>query len=298
MRCRGTETFLVPLAHHSLNYSSCRSSCELNAFAHGQQALQGKAGNLIFSHECDARMRLSVDDELFEHSGTRGSPRDAIVRANRHHATPRSGLGIERVELRLEIVRIHGRAEVASFIIHDVIHVERVGNDGKWFVAHVNQERLVAAYIVNVIDEAERLKNSQGMRSTAQPESVETDWPRPGRSLDALDTLLIGGSLFFRSHGKLRGPGLPVSGSFMPALDDLFCERRVQVHGRADHMGSNLDLATIKDLEESRQTLFIAVVVPFARRQIWIFRIDLRHRALGSAGRLCATLHLHGNGEK
>jgi hypothetical protein len=35
----------------------------------------------------------------------------------------------------------------------------------------------------------------------------------------------------------------------MPALDDLFCERRVQVHGRGDHMGSDLDLATIKDLE-------------------------------------------------
>src|SRR5882762_695261 len=67
--------------------------------------------------------------------------------------------------------------------------------------------------------------------------------------------------------------------------------------GRADHMGSDLDLATIKDLEESRQTLFIAVVVPFACRQIWIFRIDLRHRAFGSAGRLCATLHLHRNGD-
>src|SRR6266404_2693013 len=111
---------------------------------------------------------------------------------------------------------------VASFIIHDVVHVARVGNDGKWFVAHVNQERLVGAYIVNVIDEAERLKNFQGMRSTAQPESVEADWPRPGRPLDALDTLLIGGALFFRSHGKLRGPGLPVSGGFMPTLDDLF----------------------------------------------------------------------------
>jgi len=69
----------------------------------------------------------------------------------------------------------------------------------------------------------------------------------------------------------------------MPALDDLFCGRRVQVHGRADHMGSDLDLATIKDLEESRQTLFIAVVAPLARPQIWIFRIDLRHRSFGSA---------------
>jgi hypothetical protein len=31
------------------------------------------------------------------------------------------------------------------------------------------------------------------------------------------------------------------------------------------------------------------------RRQIWIFRIDLRHRAFGSTGQLCATLHLRRN---
>jgi len=103
-----------------------------------------------------------VSDELFEHLGARRPTGDTIVRAHRHHATPRSGLGIERVELRLEIVSVHGRAEVASFIIHDVVHVERVGNDGKWFVAHVNQERLVAAYIVNVIDEGRATEEFPG----------------------------------------------------------------------------------------------------------------------------------------
>src|SRR6266851_5543677 len=231
---------------------------KLNAFAHGQGALQGKARNLIFAHECDARMGLSVDDELFEHLRAGRATGDTIVRAHRHHAPPRSGLGIERVELHLEIVSIHGRAEVPSLIVHDVVHVECVGHDSKWFVAHVNQERLVAAYVVSVVDEAERLKNLQGMRSAAQPESVEADWPRTGRSLDALDTLLIRDALFFRSHGELCSPGLPVSGCFVPTLNDLFCERRVQVDRCADHMGSDLDLATVKDFEEPRQTLLVA----------------------------------------
>src|SRR5229473_5249081 len=172
---------------------------KLNAFAHSQGALQGKARNLIFTHECDAGMGLRVDDEIFEHLGARWATGDAIVRADRHHATPRSGLGIERVELRLEIVRIHGRAEVPSFIVHDVIHVECVGHDSKWFVAHVDQERLVAAHVVNVVNEAERLKNFQGMRSAARPESVEADWPRTGCPLNALDTLPIRDALFFRS---------------------------------------------------------------------------------------------------
>ena len=80
-----------------------------------------------------------------------GRPRDAIVSTNRHHATPRSSLSTKPVEFRLEIVRIHGRAEVPSFIVHDVVHVERVGHHGERFVAHVNQERLVAAYVVNVV---------------------------------------------------------------------------------------------------------------------------------------------------
>src|SRR6202795_1443171 len=76
----------------------------LNAFAHSQGALQGKARNFPFSHEGDARMGLRVDDELFEHLGARRSTGDAVVRAHRYHATPRSGFGIERVELRFEIV--------------------------------------------------------------------------------------------------------------------------------------------------------------------------------------------------
>src|SRR2546428_2094025 len=84
-----------------------------------------------------------------------------------------------------------------------------------------------------------------------------------------------------------------VSGCFVPTLYDFLCECRVQVHPCTDHMGSDLDLAPVKNFEEPRQTLLVAVVVPFARRQIWILRIDLRHRAFGSAGRLCAALHLH-----
>src|SRR5216683_4046111 len=182
-------------------------------------------------------MSLSVDDEFFEHLRARWAAGDAVVRAHRHHATPGYGLGIERVELLLEIVSIHGRAEVPSFIVHDVVHMERVRHDSKWFVAHVNQERLVAAYVVNVVDEAERLKNLQGMRSAAQPESVESEGPRTGRSLDAIDTLLIRDALFVRGHGELCGPGLPVSGCFVPTLNDLFCERRVQVDRCADDMG-------------------------------------------------------------
>src|SRR5260370_4521440 len=117
------------------------------------------------------------------------------------------------------------------------------------------------------------------MMSAAQPESVEADWPRTGCSLNALDTLLIRDALFFRSHGELCGPGLPVSGCFVPPLNDLFCECRVQVHGCADHMRSDFDLATVKHFEESRQALFVAVVVPFARWEIWILRIDPRHVA-------------------
>src|SRR6266700_304823 len=88
-----------------------------------------------------------------------------------------------------------------------------------------------------------------------------------------------------------------VSGCFVPTLYNFLCECRVQVHRCTDHMGSDFDLAPVKNFEEPRQTLFVAVVVPFARWQIWILRIDLRHRAFGSAGRLCAALHLHRDGD-
>jgi hypothetical protein len=68
-RTAGPQQLILPLPQ-----------CELNAFARGQGALQRKARNLIFTHECDARMGLRVDDEIFEHLGATGTTDDAIVR--------------------------------------------------------------------------------------------------------------------------------------------------------------------------------------------------------------------------
>jgi hypothetical protein len=149
------------------------------------------------------------------------------VGAHRHHATPYSGLSVEGIELRFEVFSIHGGAEVPGFIVDDVVHVECVGHDSKWFVVHVYQEGFITTYVVNVVDETERLKNLQRVRGTAKPKSVEPDRPRTGRSLDAIDTLVIRGALFFRSHRELRGPGLPVSTCLVTTLNYLFCKRRV-----------------------------------------------------------------------
>src|SRR5207245_6969315 len=49
-----------------------------------------------------------------------------------------------------------------------------------------------------------------------------------------------------------------VSGCFVPTLYDFLCECRVQVHRCTDHMGSDFDLAPVKNFEERRQTLFVA----------------------------------------
>src|SRR5882724_9860804 len=78
----------------------------LNAFAHGERALQGKARNLVFTHECDAWMALSVCDEFFQHLCARGTSRNAVMGAHRHHATPHGGFGIEHVELGLQVAGI------------------------------------------------------------------------------------------------------------------------------------------------------------------------------------------------
>jgi transcriptional regulator with GAF, ATPase, and Fis domain len=47
-----------------------------------------EASKIIFAHECNAGMGLSVDDELFEHLDAGGAAGDAIVGAYRHHPTP------------------------------------------------------------------------------------------------------------------------------------------------------------------------------------------------------------------
>src|SRR2546421_12780397 len=93
---------------------------------------------------------------------------------DRHHAATLCRFGVKHVELCLQIAGIFLSAEEVRFIIDDVIHVQRIWNDREWFSFHVDQERLIPADVVNVINEAKLLENLQRVWCATKPEGIET----------------------------------------------------------------------------------------------------------------------------
>src|SRR6266478_7512378 len=112
-------------------------------------------------------------------------------------------------------------AEVARFIIDDVIHVQRIGHNRERLSFHVDKEWFIPADVVNVIDEAEFLENLQRVWRATKPERVETQRPCACCKLNARDALVVRFALLLGSHGILRRPSLSVARRFVAALDDL-----------------------------------------------------------------------------
>ena len=106
-------------------------------------------------------------------NGVAKRPRPADPRAALYSRTPRRGRRIKA---------------------QDVIITDCVGDDGKGLAFHRHGKRLIPASVINVVDEAQVLENSQGIRCTAQPECIKANRTGAGDSLDGIDAGLIPGT--------------------------------------------------------------------------------------------------------
>src|SRR5258708_20596750 len=128
------------------------------------------------------------------------------MRADRHHPTVGYSLRVEDIKIILQILQVSFVGRGRRIKAHDVIITNRVRYDGKRFAFYRHRERLVSADIINVIDEAQVLKNSQSVRCTAHPEGVETNRPRTLNPLDGVDAGLIPDPFLLGTHEPLWLP--------------------------------------------------------------------------------------------
>src|SRR5882762_6323278 len=119
-------------------------------------------------------MVLRIYDEFFKNLRARWSAGDAIVSTHGHHATTLGCFGVEHVEFCLQVSGIFLRAEVARFIIDDVVHVQGIRHDRERLSSYVDYKWFIAADVVNVVDEAKLLKNLQRVWCATKPEGVKT----------------------------------------------------------------------------------------------------------------------------
>lgn len=85
-------------------------------------------------------------------NGAAKRPRPADPRAALYSRTPRRGWRIKAP---------------------DVIITDCVGDDGKGLAFHRHGKGLIPANVINVVDKAQVLENSQSIRCTGQPECIK-----------------------------------------------------------------------------------------------------------------------------
>src|SRR5260370_34783734 len=95
-----------------------------------------------------------------------GPARNSIVRADRHHATAMLAFFVQYVELTLQIGCVCVGAEVASLVVHNVVHVERVGHHGEGLISNIHHEWLSAAEFVDGVGVSKLLQERESRQRT------------------------------------------------------------------------------------------------------------------------------------
>ena len=85
------------------------------------------------------------------------------MRADGHHSAPGGRLGVEHVKIILQVLEVSGVGCGRRIKAYNIIVANRIGHDGKRFAIHREGKWLIAAYIIDVVDEAQVLKNAQGV---------------------------------------------------------------------------------------------------------------------------------------
>src|ERR1700730_636051 len=217
----------------------------LNALTNGARACDRVICDIHLAHKGDARVGLCILYEVLEHSHTSGPACDTVVSADRHHAAAMLAFLVQHVELAFQISCVCVGAEVTSLVVHNVVHVERVGHHCEGLISNIHEEWLIAADVVDVVGVAKLLQDLERLRCTPQPERIEADWPHACDSLDGCGRVSVALPLLFRGHGILRRPGLAVTGWFVATLDNLFCQHWVLFDCGANHVGGHLYLAAV-----------------------------------------------------
>src|SRR3989442_1485056 len=188
---------------------------------------QRPARDLVFTGEPDARLRARVRHESVERAHPVRVTGDAVVKADDHHSPALRAFLVELVEL-------------AALQRHD--------------------ERLVAARLVDVVQESEALQNVQGSRRIAHPVRVPADGLLAGGLYNAFHAVRDEPTFRVRVERVAVLPCTAVRGSLMSTLDDLARQVGGLIDRAADHERRHLDSVLVEQLEEPRDSFVDAVL--------------------------------------
>src|ERR1700736_2404078 len=175
---------------------------------------------------------------------------------------------IELVEFIAERLLVGGRIPANEREGHDVVQMKRVGNGDELAALERDDEWFVAAWLVDMIDEAQALQNVERSWRIAHPISVPADRLLTGSLFNALHPIGDKAALRFGIQRVAVFPSAPVSGCFMPTFDDFACEIRRLVYRMADHERGHFDLVLVEQIQDTRDAFIDTVLKEGVRGQV------------------------------
>ena len=157
------------------------------------------------------------------------------MQARDHHAPSMRAFLVKLIKLVAQRLLVSSRIPSRERKRHDVVHVEGIGNGDKIPPAHRDDERLVMAWLVNVIEKAEILQGLKDVNGVAHPIGVPADRLLASYPQDRLDA--VGDEAFLLITGELIRivPDPAMRRSLVTASYDFLSEVGSGFHGLADH---------------------------------------------------------------
>src|SRR6266446_4695136 len=221
---------------------------------------QGPARDLVFTGEPDARLRARVSQKSVETAYAVRVTGDAVVKADDHHSPALRALLVELVELVAQRLLVRRRAPADEGEGNDVVEMKRIRDRHEVAALQRHDERLVAARLVNVVQEAEALQNVQGSRRIAHPVRVPAYRLLAGGLYDAFHSVGDEAAFCVRVQRVAVLPGAAVRGRLVSAPHDLARQVGGFIDRAADHERRHLDPVLVEQVEEPRDSFVDAVL--------------------------------------
>lgn len=145
--------------------------------------------NLILAREPHAIVIFGIGEKSIEHPDPVCMPVDAIVEANEHQAAPSRTFFVELIKLVSESLLISHRIVAFEGERRDVIHMECVRNSDEILPIYWNDEGLVVAGFIDVINETELLKCFQYVDRISKPVRIPSDRALSGDFVNRLHAI-------------------------------------------------------------------------------------------------------------
>src|SRR5882762_6482913 len=156
---------------------------------------------------------------------------------------------VQLIEFVAQRLLVGGRIPADERKGHDVVEMKRVRNGDELAALEPHEEWLVTTWLVDVIDEAQALQNVERSRRIAHPIGVPADRLLTGYLFNAGHTIGDEAAFGFGIQRVAVFPSAPVSGRFMPALDDFAREIRRLLYRIADHKRRQFDLVLVEQIQ-------------------------------------------------